>query len=101
MGIPLTDEQLKAADVGGPERSSTWDRGHCTDILSSYIQLLSIVTTWLLHHISFHIHFSMVPEAQNFFALKENSPEAPCPGLVKQLACTQLNLGHAILHCTP
>lgn len=30
----------------------------------------------------------MVPEAQNFFALKEDSPEAPCPGLVKQLACT-------------
>ena len=28
----------------------------------------------------------MVPEAQNFFALKEDSPEAPCPGLFSETA---------------
>jgi len=51
MGIPLTDEQLKAADVGCSERVVNLGshKRHCTDVLSSYYILLLhyyyIVTT--------------------------------------------------------
>lgn len=62
---------------------------HFTDVLSSNYILLNYYYIITIHcyYITYHSTF-MVPEAQNFFALKEDSPEAPCPGLVKQLACT-------------
>ena len=75
MGIPLTDEQLKAADVACSESSQpgiaqkTLHR--CPFILLHPIILLHIITTLLLHHISFHIHVPRGPKflcAQGGFA---------------------------------
>ena len=64
MGIPLTDEQLKAADVCYSE-TATGNRSKLCKTMMQNVQKSKHAICW---------------EAQNFFALKEDSPEVYSSG---------------------